>query len=272
VTALLADAAALRARAALVDGADAPFAALAASLAADLDVVLAAGVHVADRKARLTRAGGRCPVHGGEFVFDPFAARRFHCAACGRDYAGREHEEFWVYRYQLWLAERAVHAAALHAVGGRADCAAFAARVLGEAADVYDRLPNRDNVLGPTRPFFSTYLESLWLLSLCTALDLLETAGADVAALGAQVRDRLVAPSRALIASYPEGRSNRQVWNAAAQLAAARVLGDAAAAGRRCAAPTVSRPRCATGCWPTAPGTRATTTTSSRTAGCGTGW
>jgi hypothetical protein len=44
------------------------------------------------------------------------------------------------------------------------------------------------------------------------------------------VRDRLVAPSAALIAGYPEGRSNRQAWNAAARLAAARLLGDGRAA------------------------------------------
>ena len=226
---LLLDPVALRARAALA-APGGPFAALAASLAADVDRVITAGVHVADRKARLTRVGGRCPVHGSEFRFDPFSPDRFHCPACGRDYAGREHEQFWLYRYQLWLAERAVHAAALHALLGRAEHAAFAGRVLAEAADVYPRLPNRDNVLGPTRPFFSTYLESLWLLALCVALDLLESSGAADPALGGRVRDQLVAPSRALVASYPEGRSNRQVWNAAARLAASRLLGDAAGA------------------------------------------
>ena len=147
---LLLDPVALRARAALA-APGGPFAALAASLAADVDRVITAGVHVADRKARLTRVGGRCPVHGSEFRFDPFSPDRFHCPACGRDYAGREHEQFWLYRYQLWLAERAVHAAALHALVGRAEHAAFAGRVLAEAADVYPRLPNRDNVLGPTR-------------------------------------------------------------------------------------------------------------------------
>ena len=233
MTGLLLDPVALRARAALARGPAAPFAPLAASLAADLDVVLVAGVHVADEKARLTRAGGRCPLHGTEFRFDPFAPHVFRCEACGRDYAGTEHHQFWLYRYQLWLAERAVHAAALHALLGRPDYAAFAARVLAEAADAYPRLPNRDNVLGPSRPFFSTYLDSLWLLSLCVALDLLESVGGgEHTALGGRVRDRLVEPARALIATYPEGRSNRQVWNAAARLAAARLLGDASGAER----------------------------------------
>ena len=45
--------------------------------------------------------------------------------------------------------------------------------------------PNKDNVLGPTRLFFSTYLESIWLLQLVVALDLLEIGDArSVATLG----------------------------------------------------------------------------------------
>ena len=44
------------------------------------------------------------------------------------------------------------------------------------------------------------------------------------------VRDRIVEPSRALIAEYDEGASNRQVWNDVALLAAARLLDDDRAA------------------------------------------
>ena len=100
------------------------------------------------------------------------------------------------------------------------------ASVLTAYADRYLDYPNKDNVLGPTRVFFSTYLESIWLLQLVVALDLLETAdGTASSALGATVRDRLVEPSAKLIAGYDEGLSNRQVWNNAALLAASRVLG-----------------------------------------------
>lgn len=213
--------------------ADATLTALAASLARDLDAVLAADVHVAERKARLTRAGGRCPADGSDLAFDPFSPHAHRCPRCDRVASAPEHHEAWLYRYQLWLTERAVHAAALHALRPAPRLAAFAARVLDEAADRYLAFPNRDNVLGPSRPFFSTYLESLWLLSLCTALDLLEAAEpAAHAPLGARVRERVLEPSRALVAGFPEGRSNRQVWNAAALLAAARLLGDDAGAER----------------------------------------
>ena len=55
----------------------------------------------------------------------------------------------------------------------------LAMRILTELAGRYESWPNRDNVLGPSRPFFSTYLESIWLLSLCHAIALLEQAPHD---------------------------------------------------------------------------------------------
>src|SRR5205085_2695383 len=91
----------------------------------------------------------------------------------------------------------------------------------------YDSYPNSDNVLGPTRLFFSTYLESIWLLQICVATDLLSTSRPEVAG---RARDLIIEPSRAIIAGYDEGGSNRQVWNDAALFAAARMLEDDAAA------------------------------------------
>ncbi len=204
-----------------------PLAPLAASLAADLERVLAAAPAPDPRKARLTRAGGRCPDDGAALAFDPFEPHDHRCPRCGRVWRDEAHDRWWLMWHQLWLAERAVHAAVLHLLVGAPRLAAFAAATLDAYAERYLGYPNRDNVLGPSRPFFSTYLESIWLLQLCVALDALECADAAAyAPLGARVRERVVEPSRQLIAGFPEGRSNRQVWNAAALLAASRVLGD----------------------------------------------
>jgi hypothetical protein len=134
-----------------------------------------------------------------------------------------------LYWHHLWLAERALHAALLGSVG-YAGCGALASDLLRQYADRYLGYPNRDNVLGPSRPFFSTYLESIWLLQLTIALDLLEETSEPAAMrsmLGDEVRERLIAPSAALIASFDEGTSNRQVWNNAALIAAGRMLGNA---------------------------------------------
>jgi hypothetical protein len=223
VTVLL-DAARLRERSAVATG---QLLALTESLARDLDPVLERELFIPPEKARMTRRGGRCEVDGSLLEFDPWSPRVHRCPRCGRVFDDDTHYRWWVMWYQLWLAERAVHAAALFAVRGDPRHRDFAASVLDGYADRYLTYPNADNVLGPTRPFFSTYLESIWLLQLVVALDLLEMTSRHPshASLGQRVRERVIEPSARLIAGYDEGLSNRQVWNNAAMLAAARVLG-----------------------------------------------
>jgi len=207
------------------DVARGPLAPLADSLLHDLRPLLDAGFEIPREKALLSREGGRCPRDGTALEFDPYRPRVHRCPVCGQSFTGERHYLAWVMWYQLWLAERAVHAAALHALTGDPSLSALSARILEGYAEAYLRYPNRDNVLGPGRPFFSTYLESIWLLQLCAALDLLEMSGAAGAPSG-MVRERIVWPSAAIIASFDEGSSNRQVWNDAALLAAGLLLND----------------------------------------------
>jgi hypothetical protein len=204
---------------------------LADSLASDLEPLLSASIEIPAEKARLTRIGGRCPVDGAPLEYDPWSPRAHRCPRCGAVYTDEAHYRYWLMWHQLWLAERAVHAATLHALRHDERHRALALRILAGYADRYLDYPDRDNVLGPSRVFFSTYLESIWLLQLCVAIDLLEMAGTSAGTLGT-ARDRIVAPSSALVASYDEGTSNRQAWNTAALLAAAAVLDDRGAAER----------------------------------------
>lgn len=234
---LLLSAEALGARRAVARGSLAP---LAGGLLDELAPLLAGVVEVPAEKALLSRAGGRCAVDGTLLEYDPFDPRH-HCPRCGREHAGVEHDRFRLYWHHLWLAERTLHAALLGNLLGIAPCDALAAHLLEQYADRYLGYPDRDNVLGPSRPFFSTYLESIWLLQLVLALDLLEAgreAGGSRASLGGRLRERLVSPSAALIASFDEGMSNRQVWNNAALVAAGRMLGDDAMVERAVAGPS----------------------------------
>lgn len=215
-----------------------PLAALAQGLRAELQPLIDGNFEIPGGKAVLSRVGGRCAVDGTLLEYDPYSPGH-RCPRCGRTYEGDAHDQFRLYWHHLWLAERAVHGALLGVLLDDAAARELAVRLLVGYADRYLEYPNVDNVLGPSRPFFSTYLESIWLLQLCIALDFLEQGAPSeqVAALGGDVRDRLVAPSAALIASYDEGLSNRQVWNNAALMAAGTLLGDArlvesASAGR----------------------------------------
>ena len=199
-----------------------PLAPLAHGLRAELEPLLGREPYIPREKALLSREGGRCAVDGALLAFDPFEPHTHRCLTCGRVYTGTLHDRFWLYWYQLWLAERAVHGAVLGVLTGDAACTGLARDILRGYADRYAGYPNRDNVLGPSRLFFSTYLESIWLLQICIAADLLACAGDERAR--DDVLDAVVEPGRELIAGYDEGASNRQVWNNAALIAAARLL------------------------------------------------
>ncbi len=212
---------------------------LADGLLAELAPLLEGRVEIPSEKALLTRTGGRCPHDGTMLRFDPLDPRLV-CPVCGTKVQGGLHDRFRPYWMQLWIAERVLHAAVLGVLLDDERCVDTAWRVLDEYAARYLDYPNRDNVLGPSRPFFSTYLESIWLLQLVLAVDLLESVGRNRTQAGSQltsspthqltrangssVRDRLIEPSIEIIASYDEGLSNRQVWNNAALAAAGTLL------------------------------------------------
>jgi hypothetical protein len=179
---------------------------------------------VVPRKALLSRDGGRCPVHGTYLEFDPRSTVEHRCLSCNRTYTGELHDRFRPYWHHMWLIERAVHGAVLAALDDDDAPAAVARDILHRYADAYFALPNVDNVLGPTRLFFSTYLEAIWLLHACIALDVLEQMDLD-GGIGGAVRDRIITPSAQLIAQYDEGGSNRQVWNNVALAAAGLLTG-----------------------------------------------
>ncbi len=202
--------------------------AMAAHLRGDLDRVLAAPLFVPEQKALLSRWGSQCRDDGAALAFDPFSPHVQRCTHCGRQWESEQTHRWWIYWYQLWLAER-VLLMSLHAGdGGPAEQRAL--ETLALLVQRYQGYPNADNVLGPSRPFFSTYLESVWVLHLAGAASVLDGLGRLPADLKTDLHQKLFRTSAALIADFPEGRSNRQVWNAAALFALGRVLGDEAMA------------------------------------------
>jgi hypothetical protein len=172
-------------------------------------------------KALLSADGGRCPEDGVALTFDPWSPDEHACPSCGRRYRGERHTRAWAKFQHLWLAERAVELAALAALTDETPAAATrSAEILRAYGDRYFRYPNRDNVLGPSRLFFSTYLESIWILNYLGAAALLREAGQ----LDEQTTRavHVVADEAAnLIGEYDEGFSNRQTWNDAALCAIA---------------------------------------------------
>src|SRR3989454_9619314 len=128
-------------------------------------------------KALLSSDGGVCPEDGAPLAFDPWSPDAHRCPRCGRTFGGERHDRNWARYQHLWLAERAAHLAALAALDGNEAAGVRAAEILRAYARSYMRYPNRDNVLGPSRLFFSTYLESLWVCNYLAAAVLLRESG-----------------------------------------------------------------------------------------------
>ncbi len=198
---------------------------LAHGLVHELAPLLARPWPIPPRKARLTRVGGRCPADGAPLTFDPWRPHEHACPQCDAVHHGVEHDDWWAMGAQLWSAERVLQASVLGVMLDRPDLIALAERGLGALTEAWPTYPNRDNALGPTRPFFSTYLESVWLLTTSLAATVLAQAS-EGAVVVDRFREQVAMPSRALIASFPEGRSNRQAWHVAARLVASALLGD----------------------------------------------
>jgi hypothetical protein len=188
------------------------------------DEVVRSPLYLPEQKALLSRDGGVCSRDGSRLSFDPFSPDQHECPACHNVYDGDRHHRAWVWRYHLWLTERAIHLALLDRLGVRHGAAATSREIVVRYSQAYRDFPNVDNVLGPTRLFFSTYLESIWLIQLIIAASLLDWEGAEP-----QLDDlrSVVRESASLIASFDEGWSNRQVWNSTALVAAGRWLDDA---------------------------------------------
>jgi len=206
-------------------GTEPALAALEATLRARVERLLREPPAIPAVKAMLSRDGGTCPDDGATLRFDPWSPERHECPACGKQFSGERHHRHWARAQHLWLAERMVDLAVLAALDDDATAAAMACDLIARYEDLYFECPNQDNVLGPAHLFFSTYLESMWLLHFLAAGYLLREAGLlpDERVEGI---NRVADEAAQLIGEFNEGFSNRQTWHAAALTAVAAWFGD----------------------------------------------
>jgi hypothetical protein len=201
-------------------------AAHAARLRAEVEEFSTRSLYVPEAKALLSRWGSSCRDDGAMLAFDPATPHAQRCTRCGRIWDTEQSHRWWVHWYQLWLAERCWQSALVGVLDDEPRYEARAAEILDALAARYPTYPNADNVLGPSHPFFSTYLESIWVLQLAAAASLLGERGALPGGVARDLADRLFRPCAQLIADFDEPGSNRQVWNAAALYALGSVLDD----------------------------------------------
>jgi Heparinase II/III-like protein len=188
-------------------------------------------------KALLSTDGGYCPQDRTGLTFDPWSPTVHRCPLCRGSFTGERHDLAWARYQHLWLAERAATLATLASLAGHEGAAGAAEAILTEYAGAYLDFPNRDNVLGPSRLFFSTYLESIWVTNYLAAAVLLRES--DRMSPEAVEGVNLVADEAAnLIGEFDEGFSNRQTWHNAALTAIAVWFEDEELATRTVEGPT----------------------------------
>ena len=192
---------------------------------------------IPDSKALLSTDGGVCAEDGAGLGFDPWSPAAHGCPRCGKTFGGERHDRHWARYQHLWLAERAAHLATLGALDDNSAAAARATELLRAYARSYWQYPNRDNVLGPSRLFFSTYLESIWIGNYLAAAALLRAGGRLDDATADDV-SRVADEAANLIGEFDEGFSNRQTWNNAALAAIAGWFEDEDLAKRAIEGPT----------------------------------
>jgi hypothetical protein len=198
--------------------------------------VLARMPEVPSSKALLTADGGVCVQDGARLIFDPWSPTVHRCPQCGGEHRGERHDRAWAHYQHLWLAERAAHLATVAVTAGREDAAARANQLL-QAYRSYPEYPNRDNVLGPSRLFFSTYLESIWVGNYVAAAALLREAGL-LSGETSEIVSSVADEAANIIGEYDEGFSNRQTWHNAALASIAAWFEDGDLAGRAIEGPT----------------------------------
>src|SRR2546421_12294081 len=132
---------------------------------------------IPETKALLSTDGGICPEDGAAFVFDPWNSTAHRCPRGEKTFTGERHDPHWARYQHLWLAERAAHLATLAALADNAAAADRAVEILRAYTRTYWGYANQDNVLGPSRLFFSTYLESIWIGNFLAAAALLRACG-----------------------------------------------------------------------------------------------
>jgi hypothetical protein len=182
-------------------------------------------------KGMLTTDGGVCPDDRAALLFDPWSPGQHRCGRCGKTFKGDHHDRRWAWLGHLWLGERIAELSATGLLAEDETLTSWAARTIAEYGRRYLSYPNADNVLGPARLFFSTYLESVWLTSYLAGAFMLREAGAlDEATIAAV--DGVAEEAANLIGEFDEGLSNRQTWHNAALAATAVWFEDADLAQR----------------------------------------
>jgi len=165
-----------------------------------------------------------CPRDNTELVFDPYRPDAYCCPVCGMNYKDKPYKRSWILRYHCWLSQMSVLVGIVYLIDGNEAYANAIRKMLLDYAKYYDDYPNNDNELGPTKTFQSTYMESIWIMYLAEAYDMVRRSSCFTADDHRVIMNYLFRPSVDIILDYDEKMNNRQAFNNAGILAVGFLL------------------------------------------------
>lgn len=154
-----------------------------------------------------------CPRDNTKLIFDPYREDRHICPECGVNYTDEPYRRAWVLNYHAWLSQISINLGIIYLIDGNNNYAKAVHNILCDYSKKYQKYPNDDNELGPTRVFQSTYMESVWLMYLAGAYDMVRQSGVFSEIENKNIENNLFRASAKIIMDYDELWNNRQAFN-----------------------------------------------------------
>lgn len=180
-------------------------------LKAQADEMLTRGFSVPREKGYVFYT--HCPIDNVKLIFDPYNRAEHRCPVCGMNFLDKPYQGAWLCSYHHWLAQMAIHLGIVFLISGEERYARGVREILLGYVQHYPGYPNDDNELGPTKCFQSTYMESVWLVNLVGAYDMISHSTLLSGEERRQIKETLFLPSAYVIYDYNEGKNNRQAFN-----------------------------------------------------------
>ncbi len=167
-----------------------------------------------------------CPRDNTELIFNPYCPDDYYCPSCGMNYRDKPYKRSWILRYHSWLSQMSILVGIVYLLDGSEVYADTLRRMLLDYTKYYPDYPNNDNELGPTRLFQSTYMESVWIMYLAGAYDMVRNNSCFTHNERKAIENDLFKASIDIILDYDEKMNNRQAFNNAAICAVGFLLED----------------------------------------------
>ncbi len=167
-----------------------------------------------------------CPRDNTELLFNPYNQDDYYCPLCGMNYKDEPYKRSWITRYHSWLSQMGILLGIVYLIDNNDVYANTLRHILLDYAKYYPSYPNNDNELGPTRIFQSTYMESVWIMYLAGAYDMVRNSKCFTCGERDFIENNLHKASINIILDYDEKMNNRQAFNNAAICAVGFLLED----------------------------------------------